>query len=99
MGVVFASFWHVTGMVCTPPPGPVRGPPRGPVSPHVHTYEDQHDHQEDDQQKHPIAREDDDTPAQTIRDTGHRYLAPTEQSGVARPTVSRYVLNTGRSSY
>lgn len=74
MSVVSASLWHVTGTVCSPPPGPACSPSPGLVSPCVHTYEDQHDEHKDADHKPPIARE-----ADVMGWPAAHYVAPTEE--------------------
>jgi hypothetical protein len=96
MSVVFVSFRRVTGMVCIPPPGPVRGP-SGPVSHYVHTYEDQHDYQNDDDHKHPSAGHVTGIVGMIATPVSITLLLPSSYM-VARPVVSRYFLNT-RSTY
>jgi integrase len=88
--MVSVSFWHATGTVCRPP---------GLASPSVHKYKAQHDYKNDAEHKHQAANAEAMTRLRDHRDTGHRYTVPRECYAQRGCTVSRYVLNTRRSTH
>jgi hypothetical protein len=88
--MVSVSFWHATGTVCRPP---------GLASPSVHKYKAQHDYKNDAEHKHQAPNAEAMTRLRDHRDTGHRYTVPRECYAQRGCTVSRYVLNTRRSTH
>ena len=88
--MVSVSFWHATGTVCSPP---------GLASPSVHKYKAQHDYKNDAEHKHQAANAEAMTRLRDQRDTGHRNTVPRECYAQRGCTVSRYVLNTRRSTH
>ena len=88
--MVSVSFWHATGTVCSPP---------GLASPSVHKYKAQHDYKNDAEHKHQAANAEAMTRLRDQRDTGHRNTVPRECYAQRGCPVSRYVLNTRRSTH
>jgi len=90
---------RMPGLVRVPPPCMVPSLPSWLVSPAVHKEEDQPDEYKEDNQKYPRVGDGTGDPQATADgDAGHHCLAPTEYLNVVRPTLSRYIVNIGRST-
>jgi hypothetical protein len=90
---------RMPGPVGIPPPGVVSSLPSWLVSPAVYTEEDQRDEGKEDNHEYPCVGDGTGDPRRTVGDAGQHRLAPSEYLNVVRPTSSRYILNTGRSTH